>query len=93
MVADDPSYSGGAFATVGIRDQDGHLSGRNVLWSHNQASISNGENILFTRTNHAPVSLPDTVSTQSAHSDALSIQVATTPFFTQSATVTTTVTR
>ena len=53
VVADDPSYGNGAFATVGIRDADGQTNNRNLLWSHNQAIISDGESILFTR----PVSL------------------------------------
>lgn len=37
----------GAQATVGIRDTDGHLNGKNRLWSLNQAVITNGQAILF----------------------------------------------
>jgi hypothetical protein len=41
------SRSSGAEATVGIRDTDGHLNGKNRLWSFNQAVITNGQAILF----------------------------------------------
>jgi hypothetical protein len=62
VVSDDPSYSNGAFATVGIRDINGQTNNRNLLWSHNQAVITNGESILFTRTNHPPVAAADEIS-------------------------------
>src|SRR5262249_21909121 len=63
VVSDDPSYGNGAFATVGIRDRDGHTNGRNLLWSFNQAVLANGQDILFTRTNHLPGAAADTVAT------------------------------
>ena len=63
MVSDDPSYGNGAFATVGIRDTNGQTNNRNLLWSYNQAVITNGENLLFTRTNHAPVAAADVAAT------------------------------
>ncbi len=63
VVADDPSYSNDAFATVGIRDAFGQINNRDLLWSHNQSIISNGESILFTRPNHAPIAAADTVTT------------------------------
>ena len=63
VVSDDPGYSNGAFATVGIRDINGQTNNRNLLWSHNQAVITNGENILFTPTNHAPVAAADAIAT------------------------------
>jgi hypothetical protein len=63
VVSDDPSYGNGAFATVGIRDRDGHTNARNLLWSHNQAVLANGQDILFTRTNHPPVATADTIAT------------------------------
>ena len=63
VVSDDPSYSNGAFATVGIRDTDGQINGRNLMWSYNQAVITNGENILFTLTNHPPIAVADTATT------------------------------
>jgi len=44
VVSDDPSYGNGAFATVGIRDTNGQTNNRNLLWSYNQAVITNGEN-------------------------------------------------
>ena len=62
VVSDDPSYANGAFATVGIRDRDGQLNGRNLLWSHNQAVINNGLNILFTRPNQPPFAGPDSAT-------------------------------
>ena len=63
VVSDDPSYGNGAFATVGIRDTNGQTNNRNLLWSYNQAVITNGENLLFTRTNHAPVAAADVAAT------------------------------
>jgi Bacterial Ig domain len=63
VVSDDPSYGNGAFATVGIRDINGQTNNRNLLWSHNQAVITNGESILFTRTNHPPVAAADDIAT------------------------------
>jgi hypothetical protein len=63
VVADDPGYSHGAGATVGIRDRDGHLNGRHLLWSHNQAVIANGLNLLFTRPNEPPAAGDDTTMT------------------------------
>src|SRR5262245_58935893 len=63
VVSDDPSYGNGAFATVGIRDRDGQSNGRNLLWSHNQAVVNTGLNILFTRTNQPPLAGADSVST------------------------------
>jgi Bacterial Ig domain len=62
-VSDDPSYGNGAFATVGIRDRDGQINNRNLLWSHNQAVVTNGESILFTRTNHPPIAAADVIAT------------------------------
>ena len=56
--------SRGVGATVGIRATNGQSNNRNLLWSYNQAVITNGENILFTRTNHPPVAADDTVATQ-----------------------------
>jgi len=55
------SYGNGALATVGIRDTDGQSRNRNLLWSHNEAVITNGQNILFTRTNHPPLAAADSV--------------------------------
>jgi Bacterial Ig domain len=63
VVSDDPSYGNGAFATVGIRDINGQTNNRNLLWSHNQAVITNGESILFTRTNHPPVAAAADIAT------------------------------
>jgi hypothetical protein len=63
VVSDDPSYGNGAFATVGIRDIGGQTNNRNLLWSYNQAVITNRENILFTRTNHMPIAVADTLTT------------------------------
>jgi hypothetical protein len=63
VVSDDPSYGNGVFATVGIRDTDGQTNNRNLLWSYNQAVIANGENILFTRQNHAPIAVNDSYDT------------------------------
>jgi VCBS repeat-containing protein len=63
VVSDDPAYSNGAFATVGIRDRDGQLNGRNLLWSHKQAVITNGLHILIAPSNHPPVAVNDVVST------------------------------
>jgi hypothetical protein len=37
----------GGSATVGIRDTAGHLNGRNLQWSHNQAVIGNQSAIRF----------------------------------------------
>ena len=62
VVSDDPGYGNGAFATVGIRDMNGQANNRNLLWSHNQAVITDGQNILFTRTNHAPIAAPVTAA-------------------------------
>lgn len=45
--------SGGASATVGIRDVSGDANGRNLEWSHNEAVIADGSAIRFT-TNRAP---------------------------------------
>jgi hypothetical protein len=45
--------SNGAQATVGIRDTDGHLNGKNSQWSFNEAAITNGQTILF-----SPVYVP-----------------------------------
>src|SRR5262245_39276864 len=45
IVSDDPSYGNGAFATVGIRDTDGQTNNRNLLWSQNEAVVTNGESI------------------------------------------------
>jgi hypothetical protein len=63
VVADDPAYGRGAFATVGIRDRDGQLNNRNLLWSYNQAVLTNGEFILFTRPNQAPIAVDDSATT------------------------------
>src|SRR5215475_14265279 len=63
VVSDDPSYGNGAFATVGIRDVNGQTNNRNLLWSHNQAVITNGESILFTRTNRPPIAAADAAAT------------------------------
>ena len=63
VVSDDPGYGNGAFATVGIRDADGQTNNRNLLWSCNQAVITNGESILFARANHAPLAVADTATT------------------------------
>jgi len=63
VVSDDPGYGNGAYATVGIRDTNGQVNNRNLLWSHNQAVLTNGENILFTRPNHAPVATADLAAT------------------------------
>jgi hypothetical protein len=61
IVSDDLSYGNGALATVGIRDTDGQSRNRNLLWSHNEAVITKGQNILFTRTNHPPLAAADSV--------------------------------
>src|SRR5262245_9600693 len=61
VVSDDSSYGNGAFATVGIRDLNGQTNNRNLMWSHNQGVVTNGENILFTRPNHAPLAAADTI--------------------------------
>lgn len=66
VIVSDPAerdYSRGAFATVGIRDRNGHSNNRNLLWSHNQAVITNGQNILFTRPNNAPTARNDETTT------------------------------
>jgi len=63
VVSDDPSYGNGAFATVGIRDTNGQTNNRNLMWSYNQAVITNGESILFTLTNHPPIALAETATT------------------------------
>lgn len=50
--------SSGASATVGIRDVDGQLNGRNLQWSFNQAVLSGEQTIAFTQTQPAPVPEP-----------------------------------
>jgi hypothetical protein len=46
-VSDDRNVSNGKDATVGIRDVNGQLSGRNLEWSYNQAVINDGGAIRF----------------------------------------------
>ncbi len=53
----------GAGATVGIRDRNGQTNNRNLQWSFNQAVITNGLNVLFAATNHAPITTNDTATT------------------------------
>ncbi len=43
----DGFYTGGVSATVGIRDTDGQLNGKNLQWSYNQPVIANNQAILF----------------------------------------------
>jgi hypothetical protein len=53
----------GSGATVGIRDRNGQTNNRNLQWSFNEPLITNGLNLLFAVTNHAPVAVNDSVST------------------------------
>ncbi len=55
--------SQGVGATVGIRDLNGQSNNRNLLWSHNQAVITNGQNILFSRPNTLPTAVNDVAAT------------------------------
>ncbi|MBE9125360.1 MULTISPECIES: PEP-CTERM sorting domain-containing protein [unclassified Coleofasciculus] len=48
----------GNSATVGIRDVNGHLNGKNVQWSFNSPTIRNQQSILF-----KPASVPEPAST------------------------------
>jgi hypothetical protein len=43
----DSNYDYGASATVGIRDVGGESNGYNLLWSHDSASLSDGQAIVF----------------------------------------------
>jgi hypothetical protein len=63
VVADDPTYSNGAYATVGIRGVDGQLNGRNLLWSHEQAAVTNGMHLLFVPPDRPPVAVNDSAAT------------------------------
>ena len=54
----DNSASNGASATVGIRDVDGQLNGRNLQWSFNQPVLQGEQSILFTQTQTQAVPEP-----------------------------------
>jgi hypothetical protein len=75
VVADDPTYSSGAFATVGIRDVDGQLNGRNLLWSHHQAAVTDGMHLFIAPQNRPPVTVCDSAAT--AKNTPVSIPVLT----------------
>jgi hypothetical protein len=47
--------SNGSSATIGIQDADGHTNGRNLQWSYNTNSISNGRSIRFSAPNVSAV--------------------------------------
>jgi large repetitive protein len=61
VLTDGPGYGRGANQTIGIRDRNGQSNNRNLQWSHNQEVLSNGQNIIFSRPNRAPVAVDDSI--------------------------------
>lgn len=47
-VLTDDSRTNGNLATIGLRDTDGQVNGKNLQWSFNQPAIQNGQAVLFT---------------------------------------------